>query len=26
MEVDIDGMLVNDPKKINIYIKKVFII
>ena len=26
MEVDIDGMLVNDPKKINIYTKKIFII
>ena len=26
MEVGIDGMLVNEPEKINIYIKKVFII
>jgi hypothetical protein len=26
MEVGIDGMLVNEPKKINIYIKKVFTI
>ena len=26
MEVGIDGMLVNEAKKINIYIKKIFII
>jgi hypothetical protein len=26
MEVGIDGMLVNETKKISIYIKKVFII
>ena len=26
MEVDIDGMLVNESKKISIYIKEVFII
>lgn len=26
MEADIDGMLVNETNKINIYIKKIFII
>ena len=26
MEVGIDGMLVNEPKKFNIYIKKISII
>jgi hypothetical protein len=26
MEVGIDGTLVNEPKKINIYTKKIFII